>query len=290
MKRIFVALLAVSVCACVSTKKYNTLRGDKIFVDDQLSLANDRIAQLSSRNALLGEQNDSLGRLLAQARGSYDSLSTAHAALGERYGRLLADGSAETARMMRQIEASQAELDARSRRIEELNQALAAREKVIEDIRRKVSDALVGFENKGLTISTRGGQVYVSMEDKLLFKSGSYAIDPGGAQAVRDLSNVLATNPDINVLVEGHTDNVPYKGSGELKDNLDLSAKRATTVMRLLLENRGIAPERITAAGRGEWLPIDTSNTSEGRAKNRRTEIILTPKFDELMQIMTEKQ
>ena len=138
--------------------------------------------------------------------------------------------------------------------------------------------------------ATRDGKVYVSMEDKLLFRSGSYQIGPEGERAVRDLSNVLAANPDINVMVEGHTDNVPYTPNAYLKDNLDLSAKRATTVVRLLLENKAIQPSRIIAAGRGESLPVDPAKTAEARAKNRRTEIILTPKLDELMQIMEPTQ
>ncbi|MBR2420143.1 MAG: OmpA family protein, partial [Rikenellaceae bacterium] len=146
--------------------------------------------------------------------------------------------------------------------------------------------ALLGFEGKGLTISTRDGKVYVSMEDKLLFRSGSYEIGRDGEKAVRDLAKVLAANPDINVMVEGHTDDVRYTPNAYLKDNLDLSAKRATTVVRLLLENKEIAPERIVAAGRGESLPVAEGKTAEARAKNRRTEIILTPKYDELMKLM----
>ena len=181
-------------------------------------------------------------------------------------------------------------LSDRSRRVAELEGMLRSREEAIDAIRRKVTDALTGFEGKGLSISIRNGNVYVSMDDKLLFRSGSFEIDPNGARAVRDLSEVLAQNPDINVMVEGHTDDVPYRSNGQLKDNLDLSAKRATTVVRLLLENKQIAPSRIIAAGRGESLPVDPAKTSEARAKNRRTEIILTPKLDELMQLMKNEE
>lgn len=289
MKRIFVISLAALTCACVSTKRYNVLRGDKMRVESELAGANDRIAQLTSQNGQMGRANDSLTVLLIQSRTKYDQLSARNTTLEERYKRLLADGSAEAGRMLQQLEANQAELTARSRRIEELNQMLAAREQAIEDIRRKVSDALVGFENNGLTITKRDGRVYVSMEDKLLFRSGSWAIDPRGAQAVRNLSDVLAANSDINVMVEGHTDSVPFRSSGNIDDNLDLSVKRATTVVRLLLTNTAIAPERITAAGRGEWLPIDTNATADGRARNRRTEIILSPRIDQLMNIISEK-
>ena len=198
--------------------------------------------------------------------------------------------SAESARLLRELEDKEMALSDRSRRVAELEGMLRSREEAIDAIRRKVTDALTGFEGKGLSISIRNGNVYVSMDDKLLFRSGSFEIDPNGARAVRDLSEVLAQNPDINVMVEGHTDDVPYRSNGQLKDNLDLSAKRATTVVRLLLENKQIAPSRIIAAGRGESLPVDPGKTSEARAKNRRTEIILTPKLDELMQLMKNEE
>ena len=147
----------------------------------------------------------------------------------------------------------------------------------------------MGFEGKGLTITQKNGMVYISMEDKLLFKSGSFDIDSRGAEAVKQVSKVLGQNKDINIMVEGHTDNVPYQGRGELKDNWDLSVKRATTVVRLMLQNKELSPERITGAGRSEYLPIDTAKTAEARQKNRRTEIILTPKLDELIRIIDKE-
>lgn len=235
--------------------------------------------ELSASNARLIQRVEELAADTARLSGQIAELSA-------RYNRLLGEGSAEAARMLRQLEESQRELDARSQRVEELEQLLRAREEAIQEIRRKVAAALLGFEGNGLTITTRDGNVYVSMDDKLLFRSGSFEIEKDGAQAVRDLSVVLAQNPDINIMVEGHTDDVPYRGSGNLQDNLDLSAKRATTVTRLLLENKDIAPERIIAAGRGESLPVATGTSAEARAQNRRTEIILSPKLDELMQLM----
>lgn len=296
MKRIFILIMAVAACGCVTTKKYNEMRGQALRFENEVAEANkqiydlnERLDQLNADNNRLGRERDSLLVAITTQRSMYDVLLANHTDLDGKYKNLLQNGSAEAARMLRQLEMSQSELSERSRKIEELNAMLRAREKALDDIRRKVSDALVGFEGKGLSITQKNGQVYVSMDDKLLFKSGSYDIDPRGAEAVRDLAQVLAQNPDINVMVEGHTDNVPYKGAAQLKDNLDLSAKRATTVTRLLLENKSISPDRITAAGRGEYLPIDNSNTSDGRAKNRRTEIILTPKINELMQILSEQ-
>lgn len=282
-KAALLLLLAGVACACVSNKKFNSMKAEALRLDGELNSANTRIDDLTRRNDTLTAKNL---RLVSDSTRLYMS----YTALQERYQKLLADGSAETARMLKELETSQMALNERSRRVNELEAMLRSREEAINAIRRKVTDALTGFDGKGLSISIKNGNVYVSMDDKLLFRSGSFEIDPNGARAVHDLATVLAQNPDINVMVEGHTDDVPYRPNGKLRDNLDLSAKRATTVVRLLLENKGIAPSRIIAAGRGESLPVASGKTSEARAKNRRTEIILTPKLDELMQLMQEQK
>lgn len=282
-KAALLLLLAGVACACVSNKKFNSMKAEALRLDGELNSANTRIDDLTRRNDTLTAKNL---RLVSDSTRLYMS----YTALQERYQKLLADGSAETARMLKELETSQMALNERSRRVNELEDMLRSREEAINAIRRKVTDALTGFDGKGLSISIKNGNVYVSMDDKLLFRSGSFEIDPNGARAVHDLATVLAQNPDINVMVEGHTDDVPYRPNGQLRDNLDLSAKRATTVVRLLLENKGIAPSRIIAAGRGESLPVASGKTSEARAKNRRTEIILTPKLDELMQLMQEQK
>ena len=282
-KAALLLLLAGVACACVSNKKFNSMKAEALRLDGELNSANTRIDDLTRRNDTLTAKKL---RLVSDSTRLYMS----YTALQERYQKLLADGSAETARMLKELETSQMALNERSRRVNELEAMLRSREEAINAIRRKVTDALTGFDGKGLSISIKNGNVYVSMDDKLLFRSGSFEIDPNGARAVHDLATVLAQNPDINVMVEGHTDDVPYRPNGQLRDNLDLSAKRATTVVRLLLENKGIAPSRIIAAGRGESLPLASGKTSEARAKNRRTEIILTPKLDELMQLMQEQK
>ena len=282
-KAALLLLLAGVACACVSNKKFNSMKAEALRLDGELNSANTRIDDLTRRNDTLTAKNL---RLVSDSTRLYMS----YTALQERYQKLLADGSAETARMLKELETSQMALNERSRRVNELEAMLRSREEAINAIRRKVTDALTGFDGKGLSISIKNGNVYVSMDDKLLFRSGSFEIDPNGARAVHDLATVLAQNPDINVMVEGHTDDVPYRPNGQLRDNLDLSAKRAPTVVRLLLENKGIAPSRIIAAGRGESLPVASGKTSEARAKNRRTEIILTPKLDELMQLMQEQK
>ena len=256
-KLIVLGLVALTAFSCVSTKKFNSMKAEALRLEGELTASKSRLEDM-------GALNDKLTAEKMQLIADTTRLSNDLKECKKRYKQLLADGSAESARMLRELEDKEMALNDRVRRVAEL-------------------------EGMRLSSSIRNGNVYVSMDDKLLFRSGSFEIDPNGARAVRDLAEVLAQNADINVMVEGHTDDVPYRPNGQLKDNLDLSAKRATTVVRLLLENKGINPNRIIAAGRGESLPVDPAKTSEARAKNRRTEIILTPKLDELMQLM-EKQ
>lgn len=297
MRKLLIAIaLGAACCSCVSNKTYNSARAEALRLENELEALRSRHStleklneQLSADRLSLQDESSELSARLAAAESERQRLEKEVATLEDERAALqemLDRGSAESSRMLLELQRNQADLEERSQRVAELEALLKAREEAIAAIRSQVSDALLGFEGKGLTISTRDGKVYVSMEDKLLFRSGSYDIGRDGERAVRDLAAVLAANEDINVMVEGHTDDVPYTPNAYLKDNLDLSAKRATTVVRLLLENDGISPERIVAAGRGESLPVAEGKSAEARAKNRRTEIILTPKYDELMKLM----
>ncbi len=190
------------------------------------------------------------------------------------------------------FEATQAEfnkvqgaLGEKESRIRDLQMALDKKDAAVKELQRKVSDALVGFKASGLTVVERDGKVYVLLPEALLFKSGSKNIESNGKDAINQLATILRSNPDINIAVEGHTDNVPYKAktAGSLvEDNWDLSVVRATSVVKALT-SAGVSPLRISAQGRGEYLPIDSGSTKEARAVNRRTEIILTPKLDVLL-------
>ncbi len=188
--------------------------------------------------------------------------------------------------MRQELMAAQATMEEKQKHLTELQAVLNHQDSVVNALKTTVDNALRGFEGEGLSIEERHGKIYVSMEEKLLFPSGRYDVNPQGRNALQELAKVLENNPEINVMVEGHTDNVPYSGTGQLVDNWDLSVKRATTIVRVILESGDIQSDRLIAAGRGEYVPIATNETSEGRAKNRRTEIILTPKLDELFQII----
>ncbi len=181
------------------------------------------------------------------------------------------------------------DLKDRSNRVSELEGLIATKEASMKKLKETLSKSLKGFEGKGLTIEQRNGKVYVSMENKLLFDSGSWAVGVEGKKAIVTLGKVLGDNPDISVLIEGHTDNDKFTGAlGQIENNWDLSTKRATAIVNILGENNKIDKRKLTAAGRGEYAPLASNNTPEGKAKNRRIEIILTPQLDEITKMLND--
>lgn len=186
----------------------------------------------------------------------------------------------------KELSKSKEDLLTREKKLAELEGILSRKDSIVNALKKKVSDALLGFENNGLTIQQKNGKVYVSLDESLLFASGSTNVESKGIEALKKLAKVLEQNQDISVLIEGHTDDVPMSGSGNIKSNWELSVLRATSIVKILTTNSKMDPSRLTAAGRGEYFPIDQGKTAESRRKNRRTEIILTPKLDELLKIL----
>ncbi len=179
------------------------------------------------------------------------------------------------------------ELSSREQKIKELESLLAKQQTTSELLKEAVKNALTNFSAGDLNVHTKNGKVYVSMSDKLLFKSGSTQVETLGIEALGKLSDVIKKNPDIEVTIEGHTDNIPYLSNGSLlKDNWDLSLMRSSAVLHILLDKYKVNPKQVTASGKGEFFPIELNSTPEGRAKNRRTEIILIPKIDQLIQLL----
>ncbi len=263
----------------------------------------------------------SLGEKYRSLRRNYDQLHQTYQILWDKNEQLLEGERSETQRVLKRLQEAQKdlqrredelqkiarELEEKERNLEALNRKLQAsiqemklkdarltelesilnrQDSMVNALRKRVSDALLGFEGKGLSIDIRKGKVYVSLEERLLFESGKYDVDPDGIRALKELAKVLERNPDINIMVEGHTDDVPLIPSGDLQDNWDLSVMRATSIVKILLQQGNIDPARLTAAGRSEYMPVDPAKTPEARRKNRRTEIILTPKLDELFEII----
>src|SRR5690606_23932726 len=205
----------------------------------------------------------------------------------EHLAELEAKGKALAAEQER-LNKLKSDLQERSQRVDELEGMMAAKEANLTKLKETLSRALNSFEGKGLTVEHKNGKVYVSMENKLLFGSGSWVVGSEGKKAVSEVAKVLATNPDISVLIEGHTDDDPYKGGGPIENNWDLSTKRATAIVNIIRENKDVDPKNLTAAGRGEYAPVATNDSAEGRSKNRRIEIILTPKLDEISKMLND--
>lgn len=179
-----------------------------------------------------------------------------------------------------------ADLRSKEQRIAEMQRILDQKDAAVKALRQKVGDALLGFNAQDLQVNVKNGKVYVSLSEQLLFKSGSTRVDPKGQEALKKLATALQGNQDVNVLVEGHTDNVPIaRGTAGMRDNWDLSVLRATEITRLLTTN-GLPASQVTPSGRAEYVPIAENNSPTNKALNRRTEIILTPKLDELFQIL----
>jgi chemotaxis protein MotB len=184
--------------------------------------------------------------------------------------------------LLKEIAIKEAELLTRSERVDQLEKLISEQKEALLELKQRLSDALLNFEGKGLTVEQRNGKVYVSMENKLLFNSGSWNVGREGQRALGQLGNVLADNPDIVVMIEGHTDNVSFSPKGALESNWDLSTKRATSVVNILLQNELILPQNLTAAGRSEYIPVAPNSNVNGRAVNRRIEVILSPQWDEI--------
>ena len=254
---------------------------------------NDTYERLLEQMGKLREGNASdtkrLTRELQDARSAIqereDELHKMELALAKKEGNV-DNMTRELDRARKELEDKRIQLMARSKRISDLESVLARKDSAVLALKNNIANALLGFADQGLTVEQKNGKVYVSLEEQLLFKSGSWVVDTKGKDALVKLGKVLQTQPEVGILVEGHTDDVPYGGNGNVKDNWDLSVKRATSIVKLLMENSDINPTQLTAAGRSEYLPLDPTDTKEAKSKNRRTEIIITPKLNELFKIL----
>jgi len=314
LKKIFFGIILVLFfTSCVSTKiyedlkdRYDVLKAENESLMSQLDAQKGNTdyseARFRAEIEKLNTENSRLKMDLAAVQNNLDRLQASYDALEANSSSSLSENLERNRKLLEELEAKekrlaqeearlkelQRELAARSSRVDELEGIIAAKDAKMRALKDAISSALVNFEGNGLTIEQRDGKVYVSMENKLLFESGSWAVNSRGREAVVQLGSVLSENKGIAVLIEGHTDNVPYGGSGNIKDNWDLSTKRATAIVNILTQNAGIPKENLTAAGRGEYAPIASNTTSEGRSKNRRIEVILTPKLDEITRLLND--
>ena len=286
-------LIALCLTSCVSNRVFNDLESRYAQLKDNFNRQtksienlNTEIKDLTKKFITLEETLEKTEDSLNQKQQKLEQLESSLDLLKQNSETELKKRIAENEELMEKIAERENELADRMARVDELEGLITRQQEAMRNLKEKLSDALLNFEDKGLTVEARDGKVYVSMENKLLFRSGSWTVGAEGRLAIEELGNVLADNPDIAILIEGHTDNVPYSGKGPLKGNWDLSTKRATAIVNQLLENPDIIPQNLTAAGRGEYLPIAPNSTRQGRAANRRIEVVLSPKLDEIKQII----
>ena len=294
MKKItaFIVIL-LSLNSCVSNRVFNDLESRYAQLKDNFNRQtksienlNTEIKDLTKKFVTLKDTLEKTEDSLNQKQQKLEQLESSLDLLKQNSETELKERIAENEALMEKIAERENELADRMARVDELEGLITRQQEAMRNLKEKLSDALLNFEDKGLTVEARDGKVYVSMENKLLFRSGSWTVGAEGRLAIEELGNVLADNPDIAILIEGHTDNVPYRGKGPLKGNWDLSTKRATAIVKQLLENPEILAQNLTAAGRGEYLPIAPNSTREGRAANRRIEVVLSPQLDEIKQII----
>jgi chemotaxis protein MotB len=313
-KIILLAFAGLLGTSCVSTKVHRTLQ-------DKYDILTNEADQLRQQSETRAAENTELQREIGEVRRAvnilvsdttenfermrtlqtkYDRLSKQYDYLLDNNSSLIAASARENKALMDEIATIQTRLQAKEdslnterrmlekgrARMEELERIIGRQDSTVNYVRQKVADALLGFTGKGLTVNMRDGKVYVSLENSLLFAPGSWDVAPNGKIALQNLAGVLAENQDISILVEGHTDDDPYRGQSQVRDNWDLSVMRATNVVKILTTNASLDPKRITAAGRGEFVPLVANDSPANKAVNRRTEIILTPDLSELANLL----
>ncbi len=233
-------------------------------------------------------ERDSLCNLTKTQADKITGLTKSYDDLMTEYNNLQQNAGSQLNKLSADLGSNQAKLQQREARLRELESILRRQDSVLNLLNTSVKNALLGFSPDELTVEMKNGKVYVSMSDKLLFKSGDANVEVKGKEALKKLAEVLNKNTDVSIAIEGHTDNVPIK-TALYKDNWDLSAARATNVVRLLSVEYGMDARRLTASGKGEYFPVADNSTTEGKAKNRRTEVVLSPKLDELMKLIVDK-
>jgi chemotaxis protein MotB len=263
---------AFSSCVVLSPKKYKALLAKQDSLSNGWSAAQGSMDELQSAIAKL--QRDT-----ANLKGQLNELQGKYKAIDGNYAKLKDNSSSAISKLSE-------DLKKREQRLKEVEEVLRKRDEASNQLKEKLQQALLGFSKNGLTVEMKNGKVYVSLMDKLLFPSGSIIIDEKGKQALTQLAKVLKEQPEIIIAVEGHTDSQKITNLGQIKDNWDLSVLRSTSVVRYLTETEKVPGVRLTATGKGEFQPLELNTTPEGRSKNRRIEIVLSPKLDELYDLI----
>ena len=272
---------------CVPTSKFNaaqqalsSARYDSAQLANKVKDLQSNLTQLREQLASQKQTIDSQMQQMEQQQKQIAQLSQQVTDLKDKNAQLLTDA----ANRQTLLSKSKQDLINQQVKLEHLQALMDRQKKAIEEIRKKMTDALVGFKSNELSVAIKNGKVYVSLQENLLFPSGSAVVNPKGKEALGKLAAVLNQNPDITVNIEGHTDSIPIRG--KYQDNWDLSLARSASIVRILTSDYKVDPMRVVASGHSQYDPVQTNSTPEGRALNRRTDIILSPRLDELYKLL----
>ncbi|MBA3706917.1 MAG: OmpA family protein [Bacteroidetes bacterium] len=284
-----IAVLFINGCKIENefTKKVDKLLTSKRYKEAIIERDN-----LCNNNSQLRSDTTTLGQQLRKTQAEYDQLDEKYKTLSTTSGMKLAQMNEDLKNKSKELEKKEKLLQDREQKLKEMQSIISRQDSIVNTLNNIVKNALLGFNSDELSVEMKNGKVYISMSDKLLFKSGSADVEPKGTEVLKKLAEALNKSADVDILIEGHTDNVPIKilqKENCYKDNWGLSVARATSVVRLLTDDYKLDPKRLTASGKGEYFPVASNQTAEGKAKNRRTEIILSPKLDELFKLIQSK-
>jgi chemotaxis protein MotB len=324
MKKILFVIAVLSIItSCIAPKKYKeeqlrtmSLRKENEELNDELNklkgLKGDlekSQSELSTENSQLKRDTTDCGKKLRELQTKYKQLNSLYDDQVDQNKALLSSSTSERQKLLKELDAKQKELfdkekaldkkqddinnltsqlDAREKRVRELEDLIAQKDAAVNKLRKSIEDALLGFDKNELSVTMKDGKIYVSLSEKLLFQSGSTEVDKKGKDALNKLASVLEKQQDITIMIEGHTDNVPIK-TACMKDNWDLSVLRATSIVRILTVDNKVDEKKVVPSGRGEYIPVASNTTKEDRARNRRTEIILSPNLDKIFKILEGK-
>jgi len=306
-----IAFVAVLSSSCIVTKrKYDDILAQKVKAEGELAdkkaellKANSNIDSMNSQVKKLVQDTPNLSQQVNSMTGRLEGLNKDYEQLNTYYKNLLNSSgklNRDMTQQKEQLMAMQDNLDRtrklndslsvslseRERKVKELENILSQKDKAVQDLKSRITNALLNFKENDLTVKVKNGKVYVSLAEQLLFKSGSIVVDSKGAGALQQLAKAIKDQKDLNITVEGHTDDVPMANKGEyMQDNWDLSVLRATAITKILTR-AGLSPKQITSSGKGEFSPLAPNTSAENKSKNRRTEIIITPNLDELFKIL----
>ena len=274
MRKILMLLAAVTLLSSCVAKR--------ILKQSQMETAalREDSARLAGNNTSLQTNNASLQDNIASLQRNIQDLNAKIAALNNQNNQL----GQQTTEQQNQLNKSKETLQQQQERLQHLQALLELQKKQSEELKDKMTEALKGFNSNDLSVYQKNGKVYVRLSENLLFPSASAVVNPKGVDALSKLAAVLNLNTDVSVNIEGHTDSIPIRG--RFKDNWDLSTARANAIVRVLVNNYKVDPRRVVASGHSYYDPVDTNATPEGRAKNRRTDIILSPKLDEMYKLL----